>query len=102
MVEGCQAGGLGQLLHYMHEYNAESPKQGRKGLNSIVKTIYFSYLPIIYLWSELRKPGADRKRTGSATLDVRTVCLPYFIDGGQRIKGPRSLGFSTTRVSYPN
>ena len=49
MVEGCQAGRLGHLLHYMREYNAESPKQGRKGFNSIVKTIYFSYLPTIYL-----------------------------------------------------
>ena len=37
------------LLHYMREYNAESPKQGRKGFNSIVNTIYFSYLPITYL-----------------------------------------------------
>ena len=31
---------------HMLEYNAESPKQGRKGFNSIVKTIYFYYLPI--------------------------------------------------------
>ena len=49
MVEGCQAGGLGHLLQYMREYNAESPKQGMKEFNSIAKTIYFSYLPIIYL-----------------------------------------------------
>ena len=34
----------------MREYNAESPKQGRKRFNSIVKTMCFSYLPVIYLW----------------------------------------------------
>ena len=51
MVEGCQAGGLGHLLQYMREYNAESLIQGSKRLNSIVKTIYFSYLPIIYLYA---------------------------------------------------
>ena len=49
-VGGCQAGGLGPLLQYMCEYNAGSQKQGRKRFNSIVKTISFSYLPIIYLW----------------------------------------------------
>ena len=48
-VEGCQAGGLGHLLQYRREYNSKSPKQGRKRFNSIVKTIHFSYLPIIYL-----------------------------------------------------
>ena len=50
MVEGCQAGGLGHLLQYMREYNAESQKQGRKRFNSIVKTIGFDHLVIIYLW----------------------------------------------------
>ena len=50
MFEGCQAGGLGHLLQCMNEYNAVSKKQGRKRFNSIVKTIYFFYLPIIYLW----------------------------------------------------
>ena len=49
MVEGCQAGGLGHILQYMREYNAESPKQGRKRFNSIVKTIGFDHLVIIYL-----------------------------------------------------
>ena len=49
MVEGCLDGGLGHLLQYMRKYNAERLKQGRKRLNSIVKTIHFSYLPIIYL-----------------------------------------------------
>ena len=34
----------------MREYIAESPKQVRKGFNYTEKTIYFSYLPIIYLW----------------------------------------------------
>ncbi len=29
---------------------AESPKQGRKRFNSIVKTIHFSYLPFTYRW----------------------------------------------------
>ena len=49
-VEGCQACWLGHLLQYMRKYNAQSPKQGRKRFNSMVKTIYFSYLSIIYLW----------------------------------------------------
>ena len=47
MVEGCQAGRLGHLLQYMYEYNAESPTQGRKGFNSIVKSeddiLFLSY-----------------------------------------------------------
>ena len=47
-VGGCQAGGLGHLLQYMRKYNAQSPKQGRKRFNSIVKTINISYFPIIY------------------------------------------------------
>ena len=48
-VEGCQAGGLGHQFQYMREYNAESPKQGRKRFNSIVKTINIADLGIIYL-----------------------------------------------------
>ena len=35
----------------VREYNAESPKQGRKRFNSVVKTIGFGHLVIIYLWS---------------------------------------------------
>ena len=50
-VKGCQSDGLGHLLQYMREYNAKSPKQVRKRFNSTAKTIHFSYLPIIYLWS---------------------------------------------------
>ena len=50
MIEGCLVGALGHLLQYMREYNAESPKQGRKRFNSIVKTIGFDHLVIIYLW----------------------------------------------------
>ena len=34
----------------MREYNAESPKQGRKRFNSIAKTQYIADLVIIYLW----------------------------------------------------
>ena len=49
MVEGCQAVGLGHLLQYVREYNAESPKQDRKRFNSIVRTIDFDHLVIIYL-----------------------------------------------------
>ena len=49
MVEGCQAGGLGHLMQYMREYSAESPKKDRKRFNSIVKTIGFGHLIIIYL-----------------------------------------------------
>ena len=33
----------------MREYNAESPKQDRKRFNSVVKTIGFGHLVIIYL-----------------------------------------------------
>ena len=36
----------------MREYNAESPKQGRKRFNSIVKTINIADLGIIYLCFE--------------------------------------------------
>ena len=50
MVDGCQAGWLGHLLQNMREYNAESPKQGRKRLYSIAKTIGFDHPVIIYLW----------------------------------------------------
>ena len=34
----------------MRKYNAESPKQGSKRFNSIVKTINIADLGIIYLW----------------------------------------------------
>ena len=50
LVEGCQASGLGHLLQYMCEYNAERPKQDRKRFNSIVKTMGFDHIVIIYLW----------------------------------------------------
>ena len=52
-VEGCQAGGLGHQFQYMREYNAKSPKQGRKRFNSIVKTIDIADLGIVYLWSSV-------------------------------------------------
>ena len=51
-VEPARPAGWVTLQQYMREYNTDSPKQGRKRFNSIVKTIHFSYLPIIYLWSE--------------------------------------------------
>ena len=47
-----ETGGLGHLLQYMPECNAKSPKQSRKRFKPIVKTIHFSYLPIIYLCTE--------------------------------------------------
>ena len=49
-MPGRRAGSPVVVL-YILEYNAESPKQGRKTFNSIVKTIHFSNLPIIYLCS---------------------------------------------------
>ena len=49
-----QAGRLGQLFQYMHKYNAESPKQGSKRFNSIVKVKYIADLGIIYLCSHYR------------------------------------------------
>ena len=64
MVEGCQAGGLGHQFLYLREYNAESPKQGRKRFNSIVKMINFSYLPIIYLCSSHTRRGSLQGREG--------------------------------------
>ena len=36
-------------IWHMRKYNAESRKQGRKRFNSIVKTIDFDHLVIIYL-----------------------------------------------------
>ena len=51
-VEGCRAIGLGHLLQYMREYNAERPKQGSKRFNCIVKTINIADLGIIYLWKK--------------------------------------------------
>ena len=47
-MPGRQAGS--PIAVYMRKYNAQSQKQGRKRFNYIVKTIHFSYLPIIYLW----------------------------------------------------
>ena len=44
-----RAGWVTYCSTYMREYNPRAG-QGRKGFNSFVKTIYFSYLPIIYLW----------------------------------------------------
>ena len=35
VVEGCQAGGLGQMLQYMRDY--KSPKQDSKRFNSLVR-----------------------------------------------------------------
>ena len=40
----------------MLKYNAESPKQGSKRFNSIVKTINIVDLGIIYLWCEHIEP----------------------------------------------
>ena len=37
-------------VQHMREYIVKSPKPGRNRFNSIVKTIYISYLPIFYLW----------------------------------------------------
>ena len=49
ILDGCWAGGLGQLFQYMRKYNAESPKQGSRRFNSIVKTKYIADLGIVYL-----------------------------------------------------
>ena len=40
---------VGWVTESASEYNAESPKQGRKRFNSIVKTINIADLGIIYL-----------------------------------------------------
>ena len=34
----------------LFQYNAKSPKQGRRRFNSIVKTIHIANLGIVYLW----------------------------------------------------
>ena len=49
-LRDAKAGRLGHLLQYMRKYKAESPKQGSKRFNSIVKTINIGDLGIIYLW----------------------------------------------------
>ena len=46
-MPGRQAGSP-IAVQYMREYNAESQKQGRKRFNSVVKTIGFGHLVIIY------------------------------------------------------
>ena len=53
-VEGCQAGGLGHQFQYRREYNAESPQQGSRRFNSIVKTKYIVDLGIVYLFLQQR------------------------------------------------
>ena len=45
----------------MRKYNAESPKQGSRRFNSIVKTKYIADLGIVYLWY-----------TGSGSLPLAT------------------------------
>ena len=74
-VEGCEADGGGHQFLYVCEYDAESPKQGRKRFNSIVKTINFSYLPIIYLWCNcnFRNPSIN-----STELSVSRSDQPCF------------------------
>ena len=47
-VEECQAGGLGHLVQYMLEYNAESPKQDSK---SSFKTKHFAHLGILFIYT---------------------------------------------------
>ena len=68
-------------MQYMREYNAKSPKQGRKRFNFIVKKIYFSHLPIIYLLEEIFKLPhlyLPKKVTKKIVWDVGTVVR----DGG--------------------
>ena len=78
MVEGCQAGGLGHLLHYMHEYNAESQKQDIKRFNSIAKTIGFDHLVIIYLCVQHREISFQRAKTLSSSLKFEPYAEPLF------------------------
>ena len=42
---------MGQQFQYMRKYIAESPKQGSRRFNYIVKTKYIDDLGIVYLWS---------------------------------------------------
>ena len=71
MFEVWQAGGLGHLLQYMREDNAKSPKHGRKRFNSIVKTIGFDHLVIIYLWYTTRTRGVCLTVTNNVSASVR-------------------------------
>ena len=41
VVEGCQAGGLGHLLQYMREYNAET---GQQKVQLSIKMKHFAHL----------------------------------------------------------
>ena len=77
----------------MREYDAESPKQGRKRLNSIVKTIGFGHLVIIlYLWWILLPVKAtvtysimDLKQGKSASTRVKDPCFFTWIRIWSRI-----------------
>ena len=73
IVEGCQASRLGHLLQYMHVYKAESPKQGRKRFNSIVKRIGFDHLVIIYLWSLWKMSGFVSRMAASASSRLKAM-----------------------------
>ena len=69
----------------LRKYNAESPKQGKKRFNSNVKTINFSYLPIIYL----RSSGSVQPLAQFDLTPIR-----------QKVTQPASLNRGTGTVLY--
>ena len=74
------AGWVTYYSTYMREYNAETPKQGRKRFNSIAKTIHFSYLPIIYLWyTHWERRRASLLLNELITLTLQRGIFPHYI-----------------------
>ena len=63
----------------MREYNAESPKQGRKRFNSIAKTQYIADLVIIYLWVKRSPTGTYRNIAASSNLP-KSLLLACCVD----------------------
>ena len=59
----------------MRKYNAESPKQGSKRFNSIVKTINIVDLGIIYLWCEHIEP---KSKEVSFNMKGIFSCVRYY------------------------
>ena len=73
------AGWVTYCSTYMREYNAETPKQGRKRFNSIANMIHFSYLPIIYLWyTHWERRRASLLLNELITLTLQRGIFPHY------------------------
>ena len=96
-MPGRQAGS--PIAVYVGVHNAKSPKQGRKRFNSIVKTIHFSYLPIIYLWGKGRekKGGGGPLNSLGPTLRAVKMLNIYCILYRYIFVKHRGMGWSSKR-----